>query len=214
VLAKLYRAYLSEVTAVAASHPDCVNISIRGDGVLGIFDTRDAESVNRLFEVTAQVLSVVDHLNHLLRVRGYSTIRVGAGLDDGDALLVKAGYAGSAISDTVWLGDVVNRATHLSDVAASAVGDERLMVSERFRRLLKPEYRRLLTWTLSRQCFHGNIYWEPFKRWCNANCLPRLQLRLPPALPPILTPPSLLPPIPLPPPSLSDFFRGPPSGLG
>lgn len=56
-------------------------------------------------------------LNHHLQKSGIDPIQVGIGVDDGRVLMIKAGYAGSGISDVVYMGDVVNRAAHLAHEA-------------------------------------------------------------------------------------------------
>ena len=60
---------------------------------------------------------MIQILNYKLRKKGYSEISVGIGIDDGRALMVKAGYSGSGINDAIWMGDVVNSACHLCNKA-------------------------------------------------------------------------------------------------
>ena len=56
-------------------------------------------------------------LNYKLRKKNYSEISVGIGIDYGRALMVKAGYSGSGINDVIWMGDVVNSACLLCNIA-------------------------------------------------------------------------------------------------
>lgn len=56
-------------------------------------------------------------LNYKLTKKGYSTISIGVGSDYGRALMIKAGYSGSGINDVIWMGDVVNSASNLCNMA-------------------------------------------------------------------------------------------------
>lgn len=50
-----------------------------------------------------------------MRSRGWETpLRVGIGLADGRALMIKAGFSGSGIHDVVYMGQVVNPAAKLA----------------------------------------------------------------------------------------------------
>lgn len=112
-LGKLYRAYVSECVAVLNSSPYCKQVFIQGDSVSAIFDMPTADALNRIFPLVALLNSVVDLLNLLLLRHQITPIKCGIGIDCGRALMLKAGFEGSRISDIVWMGDVVNRASHL-----------------------------------------------------------------------------------------------------
>ena len=49
VLAKIYRAYISELVAVLRGDPTICEIYIEGDGVWGVFNTTTKDEVNRVF---------------------------------------------------------------------------------------------------------------------------------------------------------------------
>ena len=117
VLAKLYRSFISECTAIMNSESSCKEISINGDCVWGVFDTPYKSDIDNVFAVSAKLNSMVKILNYKLRKKGYSTISVGIGIDYGHALMVKAGYSGSGLNDVIWMGDVVNSACHIANHA-------------------------------------------------------------------------------------------------
>lgn len=112
-LAKMYRAFLSECVAIMNSEEICKEISINGDCVWGVFDTPKKKDIDTVISVTAKLNSMIKILNYKLKNKNITNISVGIGVDDGRALMVKAGYAGSGINDVIWMGDVVNSACHL-----------------------------------------------------------------------------------------------------
>lgn len=116
-LAKMYRAFLSECVAIMNAETDCKEININGDCVWGVFDTPYKSDIDNVISVAAKLNSMIKILNYKLRKKNYTEISVGIGIDYGRALMVKAGYSGSAINDVIWMGDVVNSACHLCNQA-------------------------------------------------------------------------------------------------
>lgn len=116
-LAKMYRAFISECTALMNASDLCKEININGDCVWGVFETPYKSQVDSVFSIAAQLNSLIEILNYKLEKKGYSTISVGIGMDYGRALMVKAGYSGSGLNDVIWMGDVVNSACHLANKA-------------------------------------------------------------------------------------------------
>ena len=64
VLAKLYRAYISEVIAIMNDNPNCAEIDVVGDCVSGVFDTPKKSDVNRLFVTAFSISSLIDIMNY------------------------------------------------------------------------------------------------------------------------------------------------------
>src|SRR5699024_11190722 len=105
-LAKLYRSYISEVVAILNSYSDCKDINIVGECVSGIFESRYQYQLRNMFDASAKLNSLVNIINYKLKKKGITEVNVGIGLDYGRALMIKAGFSGSSISDIVWMGDV------------------------------------------------------------------------------------------------------------
>ena len=116
-LAKMYRSFISECTAIMNSNSLCKEISINGDCVWGVFETPYKSNIDTVFGITAQLNSLIKILNYKLRKKEYGEISVGIGMDYGRALMVKAGYSGSGLNDVIWMGDVVNSACHIANKA-------------------------------------------------------------------------------------------------
>lgn len=116
-LAKMYRCFLSECVAIMNSYTICKEININGDCVWGVFETPNISDVDKVTDVAAKLNSMIRILNYKLEKKNYEKINVGIGIDDGLALMVKAGYSGSGLNDVIWMGDVVNSACHLANRA-------------------------------------------------------------------------------------------------
>jgi len=169
-IAKLYRAYISEVVAIINGNTTCVEINIVGDGVSGIFNTKTTFDINTLFSTAFSISSLVDILNCKLQKKDIRPITVGIGISDGRALMIKAGYSGSGISDIVWMGDVVNEASKLADYGNKTYMDHEIMVSKKIYDDLNDHNQSLLEFNYNRNCYHGNVVNLAMNEWYKENC--------------------------------------------
>jgi class 3 adenylate cyclase len=156
-LAKLYRAYISEVVAAMNGNSDCAEISIVGDGVLGIFNSPLKSSIDEVFGTAAKISSIIDILNYKLKKNDIKEITVGIGMSYGRALMIKAGFSGSKINEVVWMGDVVNEASKLASYGNANFSNYEIMVSDLFYDNLIEENKALLTKNYQTNCYHGNV---------------------------------------------------------
>ena len=92
-LAKIYRSFISECTAIMNSSINCEEININGDCVWGVFRTQYQSDIDSVFSIAAQLNSLVIILNYKLKKKNYQQIKVGIGIDYGRALMIKAGYS-------------------------------------------------------------------------------------------------------------------------
>ena len=129
VLAKLYRSYISELTAIMQSFSNCKEINIVGDCVNGIFTFSEKDDVMEPFRAAFTINGIVGALNLKAEKKGYSRIKIGIGIAKGRALMVQAGYKGSGLNDVIWMGNVVNYASHLCD-RANKDGNEVINISK------------------------------------------------------------------------------------
>lgn len=174
VLAKTYRSFISECTAIFNAESACKEININGDCVWGVFETATKFDINDVFGVAAKLNSLIKILNYKLRKKGYSEISVGIGMDYGRALMVKAGYAGSGLNDVIWMGDVVNSAAHLSGEAGRN-GRDVLVVSSCIYSNLNEYNQGLLRSFLSSKDwvtkYEGDIINTEMNEWYKENCI-------------------------------------------
>jgi class 3 adenylate cyclase len=112
-LAKIYRAYISEIVALFQSSSNCKEINIVGDSVWAIYNAKIKDDVSEVFHAAFAACSIINTLNYKLCKKGIDPIRVGIGIDKGDALMILAGFKGSGINDVIYMGGVVNNASKL-----------------------------------------------------------------------------------------------------
>ena len=170
-LAKMYRAFISECTALMNASDLCKEININGDCVWGVFETPYKSQVDSVFSIAAQLNSLIEILNYKLEKKGYSTISVGIGMDYGRALMVKAGYSGSGLNDVIWMGDVVNSACHLANKAGRN-GKQPVVVSSVVYSNLNEHNQGIVYETTidGSTAYHGYIYNVPMREWYDDNC--------------------------------------------
>lgn len=168
-LARLYRAYLSEVVAILNSDTSCREVNIVGDGAWAVYNTPGKADLDRLFVLAARLNSMIKAFNRELARAGISPVRVGIGLSYGRALMIKAGYNGSGLSDVVYMGDVVNEAAHLAAQGNETADDKTAMLSSVFVQNLKDAHQALVTWRTSRGCWHGDMIMPDMDKWYEAN---------------------------------------------
>lgn len=116
-LAKIYRAFISEMVAVLNSETSVREVNIVGDCVWAVYNTPSKSDIDRVFNVASQANTLLKLLNHHYAKAGLDPLAIGIGVDYGRALMIKAGFSGSGISDVIYMGDVVNRAAHLAHEA-------------------------------------------------------------------------------------------------
>lgn len=169
-LAKLFRAYISEVIAIMNGNIFCSEINVVGDGILGIFNTPSTLAINNVFYAASSISSLIDVLNCKFMKKSISQIEVGIGMSYGRALMIKAGYKGSEINDVIWMGEVVNQAYKLASYGNKTNYDYETMVSEVFYNNLNDHNKDLLTPNYNRSCYHGIIINPEMNEWYKENC--------------------------------------------
>jgi class 3 adenylate cyclase len=135
-----------------------------------VFDTPDKANINEVFSLAARLASLVKTLNYKLRMHNIDPIAVGIGVAYGRALMTKAGYSGSQINDVVWIGEVVNDASHLAAYANSSRQDKEVMVSRVFYHNLDDKNKGLLELNTDRDCYQGNVINLAMEAWYDTNC--------------------------------------------
>lgn len=116
-LAKIYRAFISEMVALLNSDLDVREVNIVGDCVWAVYNTRLKPDIDEVFGIASQANTLKKLLNYHFGKKDIDPISIGIGADWGRALMIKAGFNGSGINDVIYMGDVVNRAAHLAHEA-------------------------------------------------------------------------------------------------
>lgn len=121
-LARIYRAYISEIVAIVNNFTTCKEINIVGDCVSAIFAGKTELSEKPEIEALCAA-SMSNAMMNVLNVKykkkwkDFKEIRAGIGLASGRALVIKAGFNGSGINDLIYMGDVVNKASKMCGLA-------------------------------------------------------------------------------------------------
>jgi adenylate cyclase len=131
-LAKLLTEYFTEMVECVFRHGGTLDKFI-GDAIMAQWGAPLGESddVDRAMEAALDMMVALDQLNERWTAAGRETLRIGIGLNYGEAF---AGNIGSErrLEYTV-IGDTVNTASRL----CSAAGPGEILVSEEFRAALK-----------------------------------------------------------------------------
>ncbi|CAM5587291.1 MULTISPECIES: adenylate/guanylate cyclase domain-containing protein [Streptomyces] len=170
-LARIYRAYLSELVAIFNGDPNTREINIAGDATWAVINTPTKPDIDAVFSLGAKANSMAKILNYEMRKASYNRpIKVGIGMSWGRALMIKAGHNGSGINDVVYMGDVVNEAAKLANYGNSSPGVPPLVTSSNFHSNLNDHNRKLLNYDSTRNCYTGEVINVAMEEWFKENC--------------------------------------------
>lgn len=134
-LARLYRAYISEVVAIVNSFETCKEINIVGDCVSAMFAGKTETSYTPVIEAL-QSASMCNGMMKVLNVKyedkwnDFKKVKAGIGVAFGRALVIKAGFSGSGINELIYMGDVVNRASKMCGLSYKCYSSSPITVTE------------------------------------------------------------------------------------
>ncbi len=168
-LAKIYRSFISEVVAIMNGESNCNEINIIGDCVSGVFETQTKTDIDNLFSTACRINALIEIINCKLTKRNIKNIKVGIGIDDGRALMIKAGHKGSEINEIVWMGDVVNNASNLCN-NANRFNSKAILVSKEIYGDLNSHNKKCFSWNFNYSCYESNAVISFMNDWLNENC--------------------------------------------
>lgn len=116
-LARLMRAFTSEIISIFQSLDNYRQIGIRGDCVYAIYDTKYNKDLYDIFVIAYILNTFVNMFNKIICENGYNEITAGIGLGCDEELIIKAGKTGTGINDKIWIGKAVVDASNLSGIA-------------------------------------------------------------------------------------------------
>lgn len=116
-LARLIRAFTSEVICIFQDLESYNQIGIRGDCVYSIYDINTKEDLVEVFRIAYRLNSFLDMFNKIIVRYGYKQINAGIGIGCDEDLIIKAGRSGTGINDKIWIGKAVVDASNLSSTA-------------------------------------------------------------------------------------------------
>lgn len=140
-LARLLRAFTSEIITIFQDFDKYNQIGIRGDCVYAIYSTPKQHDVCEVFRIAIKVNTFMKMFNQLLKDFKYPNIGVGIGLGCSEELIIKAGRTGTGINDKIWIGDAVVDAANLSSIANRNDCDKIVMSSDFYYKIRESEYK-------------------------------------------------------------------------
>jgi class 3 adenylate cyclase len=170
-LARLYRAYISELVAVMNDDSYCREINIVGDAVWCVINTPRKSDIDDVFHTACRAHALVRALNCKLAKKGIDAISVGIGIDYGRALMIKAGYSGSGINDVVYMGDVVNSAAKLASKGSMGfLARGPVMIGSVVHTNLNDANKALCSWNATHSCYTARAVDTDMEAWYQENC--------------------------------------------
>ncbi|MFI1536750.1 adenylate/guanylate cyclase domain-containing protein [Streptomyces anandii] len=170
-LARIYRAYLSELVAVFNGSPLTREVNIAGDAAWAVVNTPSKPDIDSVFAMGYRANSTIKIINYYMQKSGYDhPIKIGIGMSWGRALMIKAGHNGSGINDVVYMGDVVNEAAKLANYGNSQPGIPPIVLSENFHFNLSENSQSFFRYDNMRECYVGDALDSAMGEWYEANC--------------------------------------------
>ena len=117
-LARLMRAFTSEIICIFQDNKNYNQIGIRGDCVYSIYDIKTTNDLIGVFKIAVRVNTFLKMFNKIIVNYGYKSINAGIGIGCDEDLIIKAGRTGTGINDKIWIGRAVVDASNLSSIAA------------------------------------------------------------------------------------------------
>ena len=162
---KLFRVFISEVTAVMNGNPKCAEINTADGSVWGVFDTPFQDDVDEVFSAASKISTLIDIMNDKFKKNNLKEIKVGIGMAYGKALAAKTGYKGSSMGEVIWMGNTIEEAKKLASFGNKEPTDKQTMISEITYYNLNEKNRGFLTYNQARDCYHGDIINPYMDNW-------------------------------------------------
>lgn len=113
-VARIMRAFTSEIIGILENNKAYVQIGIRGDCVYAIYSAPAKKDFESIMSDACQVNSFQKMFQAILRRKQWKEFSIGIGLGASEDLVIKAGKKGTGINDNIWIGNAVVDASKLS----------------------------------------------------------------------------------------------------
>lgn len=114
-VARIMRAFTSELIGILKQNEKYVQIGIRGDCVYAIYSTPKQNDLNDILSDACFINTFQKMFQKILERKNWPTFKIGIGLGASKDLVIKAGRKGTGINDNIWIGDAVIDASKLSN---------------------------------------------------------------------------------------------------
>ncbi|MDO1447739.1 hypothetical protein Q0590_15820 [Rhodocytophaga aerolata] len=162
-VAKIIRTYISEITSVLKSVPKCKGVVLDGDNIYGVYDASLSTGLDNVFALAVIGKSILEVLNHKLRLQQMPLVNAGVGIDFGKVLMVKTEF--KYVKEPVWLGDVIYFAARYSHLANHAESGSPIYLSKVVYQHLSKEYQALCQPNEPLDCYQSTDTYDPITYW-------------------------------------------------
>ena len=175
-VARIIRAFTSEVIRILRSDENFRDLGIRGDCVFAVYSASSNEEISDIFSCAVLVNTFLKMINKGLSDKKWPELKVGIGLGyDANELVIKTGEKGSGYNDFVWIGNAVIDASNCCDVA-NKKGLNPIVISNFFYDKLKNEkandnetygqmFEKVHSSDYGGNVYHANIIRTDFNKW-------------------------------------------------
>lgn len=115
IVARIMRAFTSEIIGILSKNSNYVQIGIRGDCVYAIYSTPKQIDLINIMSDACYVNTFQKLFQKILKKKKWPTFKIGIGLGASKDLIIKAGKKGTGIRDNIWIGNAVIDASKLSN---------------------------------------------------------------------------------------------------
>ena len=184
-VAKMIRAFTSEIIEILRIDDNLREIGIRGDCVYAVYSTPMLIDIHKCYDKIIYINSLIDMLNKLLKKHNFDKIKAGIGLATALELVVKAGRKGADINSKVWIGKAVTIASKLSSLGEKD-GEKRIVISSTAHHNILKYYKTIKKDTSATNnfkswfqenndytytCYTGSVIKTKFNNWINEGML-------------------------------------------
>ncbi|MFX0198809.1 MAG: adenylate/guanylate cyclase domain-containing protein [Candidatus Hodarchaeota archaeon] len=122
-VAKLHKAYFHTIVTIAKSLGGEVR-SFNGDGMLVFFQGTTKKILSNAVEAAMKMKWMLssDDSKVKTKMKKYSSVDFGIGIDDGKIICSKVGISGANNRDLVWIGNAVNKSVKIGDKLHGSIG--------------------------------------------------------------------------------------------
>ncbi len=113
-VARVMRAFCSEIIYILRQNENYRQIGIRGDCVYAIYSVPHKEDIKQVLSDAIFVNTFQRMFQKILEQNKFPLFEIGVGLGDNKDLVIKAGKEHSGINDYIWIGDAVVNAAKLA----------------------------------------------------------------------------------------------------
>lgn len=122
IVARIMRAYYSEIIKILEDNENYREIGMRGDCIYAIYCAPKQADLNEIFDDAVVINTFNNMFQKILAEKNYPQFSMGIGLGASEDVVVKVGRKNSGYNDKLWIGDAVINASNLSSLGDSEKG--------------------------------------------------------------------------------------------